>query len=146
MNHLSRIREAHSVATSICYNNGTRSFVCFMASPVPLEFQQSLYPAGQACAGLLQSSQGEFVTLRRQAAAGICNDEHLKAILERRKNRKGDASFGEESGDDQPPSLRSKDCIPCSVILPNVHGSSFDCFYRRKRFLQLGKQRTAVDS
>src|SRR5215831_5599759 len=146
MNHLSRIREAHSIATSICYNNGARSFVCFMASPVPLEFQKNLYPASQVCTGLLQSSQGEFVTLRGQAAAGVCNDEHLEAIFKRRKTRKGDASLGEESGDNQPPSLRSKDCIPRGLILPNVHGSSFDCLYRRKHFLQLGKERTAVDS
>src|SRR5215471_17203215 len=118
MNHLSRIREAHSIATSICYNNDARSFVCFMASPVPLEFQKNLYPAGQACTGLLQSSQGEFVTLRGQAAAGVCNDEHLEAIFKRRKNRKGDASFCEESGDNQPLSLSSNDSVPSSVILP----------------------------
>src|SRR5262245_16955457 len=106
MNHFSCIREAHSIATSICYNNGAGSFVCFMSSPVPLEFRKNLYPAGQACPGLLQSSQGQFVTLRGQAAAGVCNDEHLEAFFKRRKNRKRDASFSEESGDDQPRSLR----------------------------------------
>ena len=126
MNHLSRVRKAHSIAASIRYNNGTRSFVRVMAGPVPLEFQKNLYPAGPVCTGLLQSSQGEFVTLRGQAAAGVCNDEHLEAIFQRRKGRKGDASFCEESGDDQPPSLLSNDCIPRSVILPNVH-----CFFVR---------------
>src|SRR5262252_3666446 len=106
MNHLSRVGEAHSIAATVSYNNGTRSFVRFMAGPVPLEFQKNLYPAGQTCTGLLQSPQGEFVTLRGQAAAGVCNDEHFEAVVERRKNRKGDAGFCEESGDDQPLSLR----------------------------------------
>src|SRR5262249_50290241 len=120
--------------------------VCFMASPVPLEFQKNLYPAGQACTGLLQSSQGQFVTLRGQAAAGVCNDEHLEAFFKRRNNRKRDASFSEESGDDQPRSLRSKARLPRSVIRPNVQGSSFYCFYRGKHYPKLGKQRPAVDS
>ena len=51
--------------------------------PVTLEFQKNLDPACQASTGLLQSSEGEFVALRGQAATGVANSEDLKAILQR---------------------------------------------------------------
>jgi hypothetical protein len=82
MNHLSRIRETHSIAAAIRFNNGPRGFVRLVTGPVTLEFQKNLYPACQASAGLIQSSEGELVALRGQAATGVANNEDLKAILQ----------------------------------------------------------------
>jgi hypothetical protein len=69
MNHLSRVRETHSIAPAIRHNNGSRGLVRFVAGPVTLEFQKNLYPACQANTGLLQSSEAEFVALWQQHRA-----------------------------------------------------------------------------
>jgi hypothetical protein len=45
MNHLSRIRETHSITAAIGNNNGPRGFARFVAGPVELEHQKNLYPA-----------------------------------------------------------------------------------------------------
>ena len=83
MNHFSGVRETHSIPPTIRLNNGSRGIVRFVTGPVTLEFQKSLYPACEASTGLLQSSEGEFVALRGQAATGIANNEDVKAILQR---------------------------------------------------------------
>jgi hypothetical protein len=83
MNHLSPVRETHSIAPAIRHNNGSRGLVRFVAGPVTLEFQKNLYPACQASTSLLQSSQGEFMALWGQAAASVANYQHFEAILQR---------------------------------------------------------------
>jgi hypothetical protein len=118
MNHLARVRETKSVTRAICHDDGARRLIRFVARPVTLKLQEHLYPTCEACACLLQSSQSEFVALRGQAAAGVANNEDLKAILQRREHRKGHAGFREESCNDQSPPIGREDCIFGCLILP----------------------------
>ena len=146
MNHLPGICESHSVPPAIRYEDSTRGLVCFMARPVPLELQNHLYPTCKVSAGLLQPSKGQVVAGRGQAATRVGNNEDLKSIFERRQRRKGNASFCEESGDDQPLPIGGNNCVSGDVILPDVHTFAFDRLYGREGLLDSRKQRTTVDS
>ena len=101
MNHLSRVRETHSIARHSPQQQLARSRTFRGGSShagIPKESVSSL--SGERF--LLQSSEGEFVALWGQAAASVANNEHFEAILQRRERWEGHTG----------------------VILPDVHASA----------------------
>jgi hypothetical protein len=146
MNHLSRVRESHSITATVRNDDGARRFVRFVARPVALKLQKHLYPTSEARAGLLEPAKRELVTGRRESAARIRYNEDFKSIFKGTEHGEGDTSFGEESRDDQPLSLNTNNRVSSRVILPNVHTFAFDRLYGGKGFLQGWKQRTAVNT
>src|SRR5262249_34195458 len=85
MNHLSRVRESHSITAGVRNDNGAGRFVGCMSRPVALKLQQHLYPTAQASAGLLQPAKRQLVAGQRKPSTRICDDEYVEALLEGRQ-------------------------------------------------------------
>src|SRR5258707_9458711 len=88
MDHLPRIREAHSVTAAVRDHDGTRRFVGCVRRPVALKFQQHLYPTAQASAGLFQPAKRQLVTGHREPATRIRGNEHVESIIKGRQHWK----------------------------------------------------------
>src|SRR5690242_4606094 len=112
MNHLSRISEAHSISTAVRDDDGACRFVGVVARPITLKLQEHLYPTREASTSLLYPAKCIVVTGWREPAARVGNNENFEAIFECGKHRERNASFCEESRDDQPCSLGSNNRIP----------------------------------
>src|SRR5262245_49818054 len=85
MNHLSCVRESHSITAGVRNNNGTRRFVGGMSRPVTLKLQEHLDPTRQPSAGLLQPAKCELVAGQRQSSTRICDYEHIEALVKGRQ-------------------------------------------------------------
>src|SRR5262245_49967308 len=100
MNHLSRVRESHSITAAVRNDDRARRFVGCASRPVALKLQQHLDPTAQASAGLLQSAKRELVAGQREPSTRVCDYEHVEALVKGRQRRKRHARLSEESGED----------------------------------------------
>src|SRR5262249_27588603 len=92
MNHLTCVRESHSVTAGVRNNDGARPFVGGMSRPVALKLKKDLDPTRQPSAGLSQPSKRELVAGQRQPATRICDDEHIESLVKRRESGKRHAA------------------------------------------------------
>src|SRR5271170_1313896 len=109
MNHVSRIREADSVAAAIRLYDGAGAVIGILSGPVALEFEQHLNPARHDGAGRLHTAKREIVALARETAARIADNEDLESARERRKHAESHAGFRQKrmaAGSAQDPPLR----------------------------------------
>lgn len=85
MHHVPGVSEPNSIAAAECLNDRPGATVCFVTRPVALQFQQHLNPRGHLRSRSFHSAQRQRVTLRRNAAAGVGDDEDLVAFRQRRE-------------------------------------------------------------
>ena len=88
MNHLSRVRESHSITAAVRNDDRARRVVGCVSRPIALKLQQHLYPTAQASAGLLQPAKRQLVTRQREPATRIRRNEHVESLVKGRQRWK----------------------------------------------------------